>query len=240
MICMIMRYCFIYILFWLCAFCVQAKTYMVAIGLSDYPGNKMDLKISANDAVTIKNLYEKNCNAEVALLTNENAKLSEVLYEMRNLYAKANEDDAIVLFFSGHGVPGGFVCYDRILEYEAINTIMTSSSAKNKIVFSDACFSGKARRTDRRSYTHYDVNIMYFLSSRTDETSQERRGWSNSLFTAYLERGLRGGADENRNRTITAIELFKFVSNGVKEASGDKQHPVMWGNFDNEMPLMTW
>ena len=62
----------------------------------------------------------------------------------------------------------------------------------------------------------------------------------NSLFTAYLERGLRGGADANLDRTITARELFTFVSEGVQQKSKQKQHPVMWGRFPDEMPLMTW
>lgn len=231
---------FTVIMFWLCIFGVQAKTYLVAIGLADYPGNKMDLKVSAYDALTIKNLYDKNGDAETVVMTNSDAKLSEVLKTMSSAFGKAKEEDAIVLFFSGHGVPGGFVCYDQILEYESINKIMIASAAHNKMVFSDACFSGKARKTDRHSYTHYDVNIMFFLSSRTDETSQEIRGWKNSLFTAYLERGLRGGADANMNRTISALELFEFVSKGVAKDSKDKQHPVMWGNFDNEMPVMVW
>ena len=81
---------------------------------------------------------------------------------------------------------------------------------------------------------------MFFLSSRTNEQSQERRSWRNSLFTAYLERGLRGGADNNLDWTITARELFNFVSKGVAEASQQKQHPVMWGKFDDDMPLMVW
>ena len=82
--------------------------------------------------------------------------------------------------------------------------------------------------------------MVFFLSSRTDEKSQERRGWRNSLFTAYLERGLRGGADTDRDRTITARELFDFVSQGVAKDSKQRQHPVMWGKFDDEMPMMVW
>ena len=64
--------------------------------------------------------------------------------------------------------------------------------------------------------------------------------WRNSLFTAYLERGFRGGADVNKDRIITAKELFLFVSKGVAEQSLQKQHPVMWGRFDDEMPVMSW
>lgn len=78
--------------------------------------------------------------------------------------------------------------------------------------------------------------MVFFLSSLTDEKSQERRGWRNSLITAYLERGLRGGADTDRNRTITARELFDFVSQGVAKDSKQRQHPVMWASSTTRCP----
>jgi uncharacterized caspase-like protein len=62
----------------------------------------------------------------------------------------------------------------------------------------------------------------------------------NGVFTTYLLRGLRGGADSDGDRKITAKELFKFVSHDVKERSKDKQHPVMWGKFDDDYVLMDW
>lgn len=219
---------------------IVSKTYLVSVGVADYPGTRNDLKMSDNDAVTIKNLFDKNGHADAVLLINDNARLSEVTRQMKALFSKASEDDTIILFFSGHGIPGGFVCYDQKLYYGTINKIMSSSRAKSKMVFSDACYSGKARKTNKRTDAQRNGNIMFFLSSRTNEVSRENREWNNSYFTAYLERGLRGGADFNRDRKITALELFQFVSEGVKESTHDKQHPVMWGNFDNEMPVMIW
>lgn len=213
---------------------------MVSVGVADYPGTKKDLRLSDNDAVTMKSLYEKNCSAEVVLLVNTNAKLNEVIKQMELEFLKASEDDTIILFFSGHGFPGGFVCYDQVLYYDTIYKIMLSSRAKSKIVYSDACYSGRARKTNKYAKARLDVNIMFFLSSRTNEKSMENRKWRNGYFTAYLERGLRGGADFNKDRIITAIELFNYVSEGVKGVSYDKQHPVMWGNFDSEMPVMIW
>jgi hypothetical protein len=62
----------------------------------------------------------------------------------------------------------------------------------------------------------------------------------NGFFTAYLQRGLTGGADANKDRVITARELFVFVSQGVKRISEDRQHPVMWGKFSDNMPVITW
>ena len=155
---------------------------------------------------------------------------------------QAGEDDAVIFYFSGHGVPGAFVCYDGFLKYDDVVVALGSSAAKKKIILADACFAGKARKTDRHATaeTYAKTSVLFFLSSRTNETSIENRTMRNSLFTAYLERGLRGGADTNRDRTITALELFNFVSEGVKSKSKQRQHPVMWGRFDNNMPLMTW
>ena len=49
-----------------------------------------------------------------------------------------------------------------------------------------------------------------------------------------------GNADTDRDRVITAKELFDFVSGGVVKISDGKQHPVMWGNFSDDMVVMKW
>lgn len=219
----------------------EARNYVVCIGIADYPETQNDLKMSAQDALTMKTLYEKNGDAVTEILINEQATVEKAKYAIADMFAKATVDDAVILFFSGHGVPGGFVCYNGLLRYQDVTSAMMQSDAKNKVVFADACYSGKARSGKNRNEEVSATNVMFFLSSRTNEKSQEiRKDWTNSLFTAFVERGLRGGADADRNRTITAHELFDFVSKGVAKSSWQKQHPVMWGKFDNDMPLMKW
>lgn len=217
-----------------------ARNYVVLVGIADYPGTKSDLKVSAQDAVTMQTLYQRNGDADTQLLTDRDATVKNVKMTLSTLFARATRDDAITLFFSGHGVPSGFVCYDGLLKYSDITSAMSRSEAQTKVVLADACFAGKARNSKKRNQKPTDTSVLFFLSSRTDEKSQERRGWRNSLFTAYLERGLRGGADTDRNRTITARELFDFVSKGVAKDSRQKQHPVMWGKFEDQMPMMVW
>ena len=220
----------------------DAKTYLVAVGVSDYPGNNKDLRLPANDAATVQYIYSKNSNAESVLLTNSNATKSAVLSKLRSTFAKASENDIIVFFFSGHGSKGAFCAYDAQIPYSEIRQAMASSKAKNKMIFADACFSGKMRQgrknTAEQSFNNY--NIMLFLSSRGNETSIERRDMKNGFFTSCLQKGLRGGADANKDRTITARELFNYVSTNVKTLSSDKQHPVMWGKFSDNMTVMKW
>ena len=81
---------------------------------------------------------------------------------------------------------------------------------------------------------------MFFLSSRTNETSQEMLGGPNGQFTRFLVRGLGGGSDKNRDKKISAKELYDFVHEGVSVATGNKQHPVMWGRFNNTMTILDW
>lgn len=220
---------------------VWCKVYLVSVGISDYPGKYNDLQLPHNDAATIQWLYQENKNAETVLLMNGKATVSKVKAAMQRLFAKASANDIIVMFFSGHGLQGRFVCYDGFLSYSDIRTLMSSCKSKNKMVFADTCFSGSFRTNGKQNDEGWKgSNIMLFLSCRTNEKSIERPGMTNGFFTYALQHGLRGGADANRDRTITAKELFTYVSAKVKKMSGNRQHPVMWGKFPNNMPVMKW
>ena len=222
-----------------CVSLVQSKVYMVSVGVADYPGKENDLRISDNDAKTIAKLFKATNDASINLLTNAEATKSMVQGTMQTLFAKANSDDSVVLYFSGHGTPGALVCHDGLLNYQQIFRILKECKANRKIIIADACFSGKMRTGKQHSNKYSTQNVMFFLSSRTNETSQETQ-YQNSLFTIFLERGLRGGADNNKDRIITAREIYDFVHQGVVKASDNKQHPVMWGKFDNNMTVIKW
>lgn len=222
---------------------LSARTYIICVGVADYPGTVNDLRVSAHDAVTVSRIFEKNKHAEGLYYVNSGATRDAVLRGMRKVYAKAGRNDVVMFFFSGHGVPGAFVCYDGLMGYRSVIKEMLQSKASDKIVIADACFAGKMRGSKKHNRSYSRQNVMFFLSSRSSEKSLElprRSGFSNSLFTAFLERGLRGGADADRNRIITARELYSYVHSGVVSASRGQQHPVMWGKFNSAMPVIKW
>ena len=223
----------------LCSILLQAKVYLVCVGIADYPGTKKDLRISDNDAKTIAKVFQATKDASVNVLTNEEATQSALLSTMHTAFEDAESDDVVILYFSGHGTPGALVCHDGLLTYQHIFKMLKGCKATRKIIIADACYAGKMRTTKQQSSSYNSQNVMLFLSSRTNETSLETP-YKNSLFTIFLERGLRGGADSNKDRSITARELYDFVHKGVIEASKNKQHPVMWGKFDNNMTVIKW
>lgn len=222
----------------------EAKIFLVSVGVSDYPGTEHDLKRPHNDAATMQWLYRENKQATTKLLMNEKATVANVKSAMQTMFSQASAEDIVVLFFSGHGVKGGFVCYDGFLKYSDVKAAMSTCQSKNKMIFADACFSGAMRNSGSGTTSDYtdlkNSNLMLFLSCRTNEVSIETPKMTNGFFTYALQHGLRGGADTNKDRTITAKELFKYVSVKVKENSKNKQHPVMWGKFPDNMPVMKW
>ena len=223
----------------LLAYSAHADVYLVSVGISDYPGRQHDLHLPAGDAKAISTLYQSNNGAHVSLLVNGKAKKADIIKQMNEQFSKAGRDDIVVFFFSGHGSPGVFNVYDGNLSYDDIRTAMAGSKCNNKMIFADACFSGRIRQQGNAPQDNKS-NVMLFLSSRSNEYSIETPNMKNGFFTACLLRCLKGGADYNKDKTITARELFKAVHEGVVALSDDKQHPVMWGNFSDDMPVMKW
>lgn len=219
----------------------QSKVLLVSVGIGDYPKPINKLNLPTKDAIAIQTLIDKNGDSGTAILLDQAATKSAIISEIHARFDHASTDDIIIFFFSGHGYKGGFVAYDGEMPYSMIREAMGTSKCKNKMIFADACFSGKMRQGKRHvKEENSDSNVMLFLSSRDNETSIERRDMTNGFFTICLKDGLSGKADANRDRTITAKEIFDFVSKNVKKLSRDKQHPVMWGNFSNDMPVIRW
>ena len=219
----------------------QSKVLLVSVGIGDYPKPINKLNLPTKDAIAIQTLIDKNGDSGTAILLDQAATKSAIISEIHARFDHASTDDIIIFFFSGHGYKGGFVAYDGEMPYSMIREAMGTSKCKNKMIFADACFSGKMRQGKRHvKEENSDSNVMLFLSSRDNETSIERKDMTNGFFTVCLKDGLSGKADADRDRTITAKEIFDFVSKNVKKLSRDKQHPVMWGNFSNDMPVIRW
>ena len=219
--------------------------YVVCVGVSNYE-NIPSLRLPQEDAKSIAELYKVHTR-NVSILTGRYATKAAILKECRNMFSKAKSGDMVVFSFSGHGLKGGLCPYDMGKDgsngilYEDIQRIMRASSADQKIIIADACFSGGLRMSESgNGSSHDDSNVILFLSSRDGETSQESLFMKNGIFTTYLLQGLRGGADSNRDRRISAKELFTFVSRNVREKTDDSQHPVMWGNFNDNFIFMQW
>lgn len=228
------------------------KTYVVSVGLSNYaPNNPCTyLPTSVGDARGIANFFNKYNQSDVFMLLDSNATRDHILRVLQNQFAKATEKDAIIFTYSGHGFDGGVTCYNgdgnggsEVVYCSEIQDIMRRSKAKKKVMFVHSCHAGsfKKKYADNplaRKYKGQNSTVLLYLSSAADEESWSYGHWENSFFYHYLLKGLRGAADANRDRKVTARELFNYVNKEVIDITDGIQHPQMFGNFSDDMVVV--
>jgi uncharacterized caspase-like protein len=241
------------------------NTYAVIIGVADYEiGEKNDLTWTINDAhkmvhflmskeggsVPAKNIY---------LMTNEKARKADILKYTKKLFSKAEQGDRVLFYFSGHGMKGAFVPYDvrsngsNLLYFSELKEAFRYAKCNTKLLFADACFAGSLKKNSTKEFEEAiskeskfssikvsqksrKQNIVVMLSCKDNETSLERSGLKQGIFTYTLIKGLRGFADKNSNHKITIKELFYYVHDNTKRlasmSNNHKQTPVLFGDFN--------
>lgn len=217
------------------------EVYVVAVGVNTYKGEPgMSLNFCRQDAMKFASMMLTQ-TTHVTTLYDEQATRRAVYDKLKQVCSLADADDVVIFYYSGHGMPSGFCCHDIVytqtgLTYTDMQFLFKGCKAKNKMVYADSCYSGKLRPSGRRSGSAGKKSpVMFFLSSRSNETSIEMKEKQNGVFTYYLVKGLSGAADSNHDKFITAKEIFHYVSYQVKQASRQRQHPVMWGKFADDM-----
>src|SRR5262249_32827719 len=82
-------------------------------------------------------------------------------------------------------------------------------------------------------------DLFGLLASRPKELSMEgpQFGGGHGSFSYFVMKGMEGAADSNRDGTVDADELIRYVTTQVPAATGNKQHPREFGTYDNAMRL---
>ena len=138
---------------------LESITYhALLIGIDDYSGNIPDLTTSVNDAKSVgRILVEKYGFSKDKLieLYNENATRKNILKTFRELSITLNDEDALVIYFAGHGIEdpatnfGYWLPSDsRLNEYDSyvansdIRRYLRAINARHILLVTDSCFSG--------------------------------------------------------------------------------------------------
>lgn len=81
-----------------------------------------------------------------------------------------------------------------------------------------------------------------FTASEASELSQESERWGggHGVFTYYLLESLGGAGDTNQDGIVTLGEAMDYVSEQVRRATRNGQHPATSGRFDRSMPVAVW
>ncbi len=224
------RLFFILLIVALTATISNARTFVLATGVSNYGKEDVNLHQTTKDAKRFKEVMETQTK-DITLLTSKNVTRANVLEKLRAICNRAQKGDKIVFFYSGHGMPGAICGYDSPISYTDLLDVLSTSEASCKICYIDACHAGSMSKSVGDNNWMKSVkgknDQVFFVSCRADEYSVESSFLGAGYFTQALLKGLRGKSDKDLNRKITVMELFKYIySDVVKRSKGD-QHPQL-------------
>ena len=235
----------------------ETKVWAVVIGVSRY--NHMPvLRYSDDDAYKIYAFLKSPeggalPDEQVRILIDEDATREKILQNLQQTLLKADRNDAVFVYFSGHGLEGSFVPIDfdgfsNLILHDEVIEILGRSEARYKMCFADACYSGsltaqKGSAVEETIEKYYNAFLdkrggtAFMLSSKAEEFSLEDGGLRQGVFSHFLIRGMKGEADVDFDDVVTIAELYDFVRFEVRRYTGNVQTPVMVGKYDEGMPV---
>ncbi|MCP3930322.1 MAG: peptidase C14 caspase catalytic subunit p20 [Bacteroidetes bacterium] len=234
----------------------EVKIWAVVVGVGRYSHMPV-LKYSDDDAYQVYAFLKSPeggalPDRQIRVLIDEDATREQIIKTLRETLLRADDNDVVLFYFSGHGLEGHFlpVDYDGFrnkLRHEEIKNILEESQAKHKLVLADACHSGSLlalRQSVEKSLRKYYAafkettgGTALLMSSKGEEYSLEDGGLRSGIFSHYLIRGLKGEADVDQDKIVSIQELYNFVYKKVRTYTGNVQTPTLTGTYDRNMPV---
>jgi WD40 repeat protein len=251
----------------------KGRRLALIVGISSYQDPSINLEFADDDA---KALYDLLTSPElgpatfqrenVRLLLNDQATAAHINSGLREFLQAARENDFVLFYFAGHGVPDPNRLSDLYLMahdtkpaniagtgllMRHVREAISEIEARDVLVLTDACHSaGMAAPKSIRNLSvnpvhqsfldkmvHASGGLAILTASEAAQVSYENRKWNqHGVFTHFLLEGLKGAADRDRDRIVSLGELMEFVRDQVRDATSLKQIPAI-GPFSFDRQL---
>jgi hypothetical protein len=234
-------------------------TFVLVIGIDDYKDPLLPkLRFAEADALAVYRFFATDSRSPTApdrverLIGPDATRLAILKAIREHLIAKARPEDAVILYFAGHG----FADAKNETYLAAADTQLTALRetgiaartlqeywaeipAARKVLITDACHGGGL--PNQRGIGGVRVSpapaeagkaSIILTASSPDEVSLEDESLGQGLFTTALLNGLRGDADLDHDGHVTVEELASYLKRTVPAlaaARGGKQTPVIEG-----------
>ncbi len=252
----------------------EGRRWAVVVGVSRYEHEQKGIPVlpgAADDARAFASFLMSSAGGgfdkeRVLLLVDEAATSAALRRALFTYLKKAIEEDVVVLFFSGQGMPepGSPENY-YLLTHDADPESLPSSAlptwdierafqrsvkAKRAVILLDGCDVGKTEPGTRGLKTGRALTDAYvkrlsqtgegkavFAMVMPHDAGARSVGGGQRLFTRSLLDGLKGWADKNRDKTVTLGEIIDYTSESLTSISGGTLQPTVSGRFDRSLPM---
>ncbi|CAG5086141.1 caspase family protein [Parvicella tangerina] len=231
----------------------KSDLYLVTIGVSNYQNNEFDLKYAAKDAEDVLNEIAKSDHlykqVHSKMLLNEEVTKENVM-ELESFLAKANENDAVIIFVAGHGLLDENLDYfyathdidfndpsEKGVSYDMLEELIAAVKAYQKLLIMDTCHSGELDKEEVEENKNEDVRLgdVEFRAVGAGVRQKEGFGFENagelmeSMFvdvrkgTGATVISSAGGAEFAMESAEWKNGLFTYcLLNGLKSRSADQ------------------
>ena len=170
----------------------------------------------------------------------------EALREVNRVLKRADPDDFVLIYYSGHGKLDGAgrlylatadtelsVLESTSIPVHSIRALIDVGQSSRTALILDCCYSGAIDHAFRGGVDD-QLNLMsggrgtFIMTASTGiQTAQEKEGDEFGLFTKHVINGIRSGeADRDGDGYITMSELYSYVHENVLREGA--QEPMRW------------
>lgn len=233
------------------------------IGIDRYASPHINwLTYAGRDAVAFHALFTDSFGTGAVLLTDNAATRSAIEGEFNKL-ASCDEEDVVVIAFSGHGSPTHeLVTYDAdiadlsstCIPLDLLTEWFSRIPARRLLCILDCCFSGgmgaKVLRMESTPRTLISADKLLdqlsgdgrliITASTATEPAWENARLGHGLLTYYLLQALQGAEAVVQSGKISVYRLLEHVTQQVIAKSaqmGKPQNPTVRGSIDGDL---TW
>jgi tetratricopeptide (TPR) repeat protein len=195
---------------------------------------------------------------DVLILKNKDATTAAVTDGFNIFLKKAQKNDTIVILIAGHGIADAsksvyFATHETSHEDLRSTALALADLTKlfavqldhvgRILIFVDICKAGAIEKynnnvlntlvqTNLAGEEVPQDNMLLFLASTGKNPSQENTGLRHGVFSYFVEKGLNGDADTNKNGFVEAGEFTVWVTEQVFKYTNQEQKPSESGSMD--------
>ena len=226
------------------------EKWALVVGISKFRDSRINLNFPAKDARDFRDLLiDKNYGRfkpdHVRLLTDDKATTVQIKSELEWLRKNANQDDLVVIYFSGHGSPGTVdpegisyvITYDTVASedglyatslpmIEIVSAVQNRIKAQRAAVFLDTCYSGAALKGEKALSVGRNGGVSNSTLNRFREgvgrfvisaSQANERSWeSDTLKNGYFTYYLIQGLKQ-KNGMLPIEQLYTYLRDQVSK-----------------------
>jgi helicase len=233
------------------------------IGIDRYPAPINRLSCARADALALSSLFRDNSDGDIELLDDAAATRENILHALDGLRG-ADEDDLVIISFSGHGtddhrlVPVDARADDlpnTCISLDDLATYLDAIPSRQLFVVLDCCFSGgfggarvfaptstRAPLEDRRTIERLargDGRVV-LTASGAGEPALETWRFGHGLCTYHFLEALQGAGEQGTATVIPLLGLLDYVTEHVIDSAkllGEVQTPTIYGSLEGAPTL---